>query len=413
MLKTHSRIFPLFLMTVAASLFFAGKLAAEEFWVQYKSDSGIFSVRIPEEHETEFSTFFVADNRAINSEEIYSVVDQRPYRNIIKSYIVKADQTIGGGMNDQETALLLEREMDMLEDFYAAYGGKVISRKTDGFGKMAGGELLISYKDTTVGNQIVHAVIFFSKSIRMEQILVGPESTLNSLIAKEFFKSLNFTDGVGITTKLLTEAWDPVKSPLGIFTYFQPPIAKPYFTEKPVVKHTKDTEKISMIFKDPVRNQSLYYNIYGYKLAQPLTQNIAEAMMIKGFILRHKANPKGVRINHGTNKLGKKVIDITYNIPSPKEFPFLQTTTVRATYDKDVMIVQEALSSQVLIFSPFAQNLLNTIEFHPENFAVRAQDEEKSVSTPAIVKDTSLTGRLSDSLGAKPEATGNTLSTNP
>ncbi len=364
------------LFLAAFAMLFHGGYAMAQLWVQYDADSGIFSSKAPEEYETKVGEFLVDDNRSISSEEMSALIDQRPFKNVIKGYIVRADQTIGGGMNTKQIDLLLQRELDLYEDFYLAHGGTIRSRHSDGVLSYPGGELVIAYDDPEFGTQIVKVRVLFSTSTRLEQILIAPLESINSMMNRDFFDSLTFADGLKVTEQTLKMVWDQKESPLGIFTVNMPPITDPYFPFPPKIQNSKDAEIISMLFRDPVRNESMYYNIYGYKFDRFINEVDIQNVMMKNHVLKYKADPNHIRIKitdqrpnpNVPTRFKRKTIDALFNIPAVPDFPFLQSVKLQATSEGKFLIVQEIVSSQPLVLSPFTDTLFKNLTFHPDDY---------------------------------------------
>ena len=227
------------ILTVSLLVFHTGRAMAE-LWVLYESESGIFTARMPEDNESTASEFMVDNKLSVTSEEVSALIDQRPYKNALKGYIVRSDQTIGAGLNNKQVELLMERELNLYEDFYVAHGGDVKSRKVgiSGLGIYTG-ELLIAYLDPAFGEQIVRVKVLFSTSTRLEQILIAPADSINSMMTRDYFDSLTFEDGLRVSDKVLEGTWDQKMSPLGLFTIGIPQVVDPYMPFAPKIKYSK------------------------------------------------------------------------------------------------------------------------------------------------------------------------------
>jgi hypothetical protein len=369
------------LLVLACTFLPSLRLVADEAWVQYQSESGVFSTRVPAEHQAKVSSMAVANKRAICSEEITAVLDQRPYRNILKSYIVKVDQTLGPGLTSSAIDTLIQRELDLYDDFYTAQGGKIKTKEPQTILGFPGGVLQMTYVDPKLGEQHVRMRVLFSGSTRLEQIVTGPEETLNSYKTRDFFKSLTFSDGLSITKHLLDTTWPPKDSALGLFTINVPPVTDPFFPQAPIEKHSKNVESMTFVFKDPVRNESLYYNVYGYRFSRDLILQNAETVLKKNHVLKYKVDPEKIRFKITKDENKRQIIQTAFNITPPPDFPFLQTVNLRGVVVGQSMLVQEVVSSQDLALSPFAETLIQVVKFHPEAYHEPAP-EQKPVAPP-------------------------------
>ncbi len=375
----HS-FFKIFVLSASGIMLFHASSAHAQYWVEYASDSGVFTTKAPEEYESKISEFLVDNKLSVSSEEMSALIDYRPFKNVIKGYIVRSDQTIGGGLTDTQIADLLERELNLYEDFYMAYGGHVRGRKTDGMLGYPGGELLVTYDDPQLGTQVVKIRVLFSTSTRLEQIAIVPVETIDAMVNRDFFDSLTFLDGLKITEKTLKFEWEQQVSPLGIFTVNIPQITDPYFPFPPKIQHSTDAEIITLLFRDPVRNEGLYYSVYAYKFNREITNLDIQSLIVNKHVTKHNLKPSDIEISitderfdpnappAAKKKPRRRLIDTHFNIPVNKDFPYLQTVKIHAMNEGKFLLVQELVGSQALTHSPFAKVLLKSIDFHPADY---------------------------------------------
>lgn len=392
------------ILTVGLMVFHTGRAIAE-MWVLYESESGIFTSRMPEENESKATEFMVDDALSVSSEEVSALIDQRPYKNALKGYIVRTDQTIGAGLNSKQVEVLLERELNLYEDFYVAHGGDVKNRKVETTMGNRMGELMISYNDPAFGEQIVRVKVIFSTSTRLEQILIAPADSINSMMTRDYFDSLTFEDGLRVSDKKLETVWNHKMSPLGLFTIGIPPVSDPYMPFEPKIKYSKNAESVTLLFKDPIRNEGLYYNVYGYHFNRNLSVYDAQNLLMKNHVAKHGIKPEYVRVTiDDKSDKKRKYYKMFFDIKPPAGFPYLQSVKINAVTEGQSMVVQEITTSQSLALAPFVDVLFKDLKFHPQHYHEPLDDEavvegaqgphEMDIPTPDVPGGGSLAAKL-------------------
>jgi hypothetical protein len=353
-------------MTIFVFGVFAGApaLAFNDGWEEYVSSTGIYEAQVPEEHKVSQSFLLVGKNRAIVREENQSIFDYRHLNNTQKTYIIKVDQSLGPSLNEREREALLDAEMAAYESHYRSLGGVVLNRETKPSTERHTGFLTIQYDDPTFGEQFLQAKIIFSDITKLEQIAIANEKVIESVRTEEFFNRLELEGGqTGVDEDIATH-WQETRSPLGIFTTYIPYDTKPFHTKKPIIDSTSHSEVIRTVYEDPVRGQSLFYNIYSYRVGGTLDFDTAEKVLLSRHISKQRKRYADVRF-------GKDIVDdvptinTRYNINAPRGYPYVDTVQLRAVFAGGVITVQEIIGPGILVNSDFANYLMTTMIFHP------------------------------------------------
>lgn len=377
----------LILLASLTALVPAVAIAAAD-WGNFVSESKTFSVRLPEDHTSTRHQFFLGDDAAVNSEEVSSLIDQRPYKNTIKSYAIKLDQTIGPALTKESVAQLLDQEYNRYEEYYKTLDGEVLSQAPNNAAGMFGGEIYIAYKDPKLGPQRLRAQILFSETTKVQMIVAGSDDVMNSFQTRDFIESIVIRDGLESVKNTLSEKWVPMESPTGMFTIKHPPEpVPPYYPLKPTVKTADKVEMVGLVFNDPVRNESIFFNVYGYSFNTDLAYENVQEVLLKNHIKKYRTGTNGVRYGKGLDQNQKLAfLEATFAINPPKNFPFLQNMKLKAYFDGKNMIVEELMTSNDLFNASFTRSLMDLVTFHPNKMhapVVPAAEEIPKADAPA------------------------------
>lgn len=382
---------------------------ADEFWENYQSVSGVFSSKIPQGHTETFSQIFVKESQLATSEEVSAVMDQRPYKNVLKSYVIKLDQTIGPALGKDEIADLVKREFQLYEDFYLSQGGKIVQKDDSGMHGVAGGEIHLAYPDKVFGDQHVKMRIMFTPSSRYEQIVTGPEAAVASVRTRDFFDSRLY-DGISVVEEKVIDEWQQTTSPLSIFSVMSPAVIKPFFPNPPVVQSSDRSEIISMVFQDPVRNQGIYFTTYSYVFQTTLTMPLVKKFILNNFAQKNGASLKSVKFKNYDDDRQRHVLETSYVIPPPPNFLTTDTVRIRAIYDDSFLMVQQIMSSRKLANSEFSRMILGLAKFHPELYRPGGTPQQAGSAAQSDPSQSELAEKLKGAFGEDaaapaPEAT--------
>lgn len=365
--------------------------SASENWVDFISASGIYESRMPQGASTTTTDFLIADQRALRSEETSVVIDQRPYKDAMKSYVIKFDQSFGPPLTVDDIARLVQQDFNAYAEHYKDLEGVVRNKSTEGFGAQLGGEIQISYRDPTFGIQSIRVRILYDDTTKIQQIVVGPDDIMNSYSTRDFYESLHFNPGIAIVERTMLEDWKSLESPTGMFTMRYPKFkAPPYYTTEPTAKWDDKNEIVSLAFHDPVRNEKLFFNIYGYQFNADMDFAGAQEVLIKRHILKQRGTQNGVKFKKGMDGTGFPYIETAYAITPMPAFPYIRTVKLKAFFAGKTMLVQETLTSGPLLMSNFATELSHMVMYQPDKIHAPVQPEISSLA-PAPAK-TSIDG---------------------
>jgi len=341
-------------------------VAASEFWEEVVSPAGLFSTDIRKDHELKSEYMLIGGNRAVYHEEISSVVDHRPFKKVFKNYVVSIDQTFGPLLEHKERAWLAQREVDDLIKSYSAFDTIIQDRKKD-YGSIYKGEsVTFVYDDPDFGAQAVIFVVKVGAVSKYKQIAIVPVDFMEDREVVEYLKSMRFEEGIIQSKKKILEEWSPVTSPHRIFSAMIPPKVSPYFPKDPIVRKSDNASVVRYVFRDPVKRQNVYYNLYEYKVDEDLEFKDVENIIGKYHVKEHRRDPSVIKY---TKRIEKKTpyLHAKYKITPTKKIPYMNAVQLRGFFNGKSLFVQEVIGSEILISTPFVKNLLSLYKFHPEH----------------------------------------------
>ena len=339
-------------------------LSASGTMTYFKSESGVFQTYVPETYEIDETPFRIGPKRVVYSSELSASQDQRPYKNTVKTFTIRTEQTFGPSLTEKEKISLIEQDLDLYVDFYKDNGGKVINRSavTDELGKSA--EMILSFEDTKLGTQYMKLRIVMSDVTKLQQILMSASDIMDTFRVKQYFESLSVSNGVTRHDMELVDSWDKHESALGIFTSYLPENVKPYFPSEPQKHNSKKSEVISATFFDPILNQEITYNTYGYKLSRNLSFFDAKDVLNKRHISKQKTVVPKIDIQE-INSKGRTLIQTEFPIRRQDRLQYKNYIKLKAEFKGQYMVVHEIIGSKRLVDSAFIQNVMDHTVFHP------------------------------------------------
>ncbi len=293
-------------------------------WLDYTSESGLFKVRSPEEYKASYSSFTIEDNRFLGSEEFSAIFGQQK-DNIPRICILKLDQTLGPEMSKEEIAWMINRDLQTYDNYYKKLGGitgyQPQQTHTDRDKRLfvyASGEINVAYNDPKLGPQAIRVRVLMNENTRLHQIVSGPKGFPDSYQARDFLDTLVFHPGLAESGGKFLDNWQPLESPTGMFSVIYPrKIAPPYYTVLPVAKWDENTEKVSLNFYDPLRDERIFFNVYGYKFKANLNAPGQKEVLMKRHIEQHLKPGVEINLSSGTDPIRKKPY-MEARIPSPR-----------------------------------------------------------------------------------------------
>jgi hypothetical protein len=333
-------------------------------WHDYKSTSTLFELRIPDNVQEEKQEFRIGPKRLAQIGQAFSTVDQRPFKDAVKNYIIKYVQTLGLEIKNDDVPDFITYELDQYVNHYAKLGGVLETRNDLIFQhRTPGGEIQISFNDPQLGPQTIRARVFFTDTGKIQQIVSGPAEVMDSISTRNYLESIILREGYRQDLKSFKEDWPKIISPLGIFTAYLPKKMEPYVPQDIQISNSEDTERISTRFYDPIYKETLFYNVYGYQLGQELNDLHVENLLRKKHVLRHVFRDGAIQFDKLTSG-GVAILQTEYEIDPPKKFPYVTQVKLRAEFANDRILVHEIMGSPELVSSNFIGYVTDSVEFH-------------------------------------------------
>ncbi len=354
------------LWLTAFALMGGASIAAAQEWHLFKSETNLFSVRIPDNIQEDIKEFRLGPRRVTQTGQSASTIDQRPLKDAVKNYIIKYEQTLGTNIVDDDLSELIASELDIYENYYKKLKGDLRRRnEIIQINGAVGGEIQIAYEDPALGPQHIRARVFFTRSGKVQQIVTGPPNIIDSIPTRHYFESLRLHEGYKHKVGSFKEDWPAVKSQLGIFTAYLPEKTKPYVPKDVEIKNSDNAERVAISFRDPIWKETVFYNIYGYQLGQDLNYLNVEKFLRKNHVLRHVFKDGLIEFDKLTNE-DAGMMETEYIIEAPEKFPYVTTVKLRALFSGDHLLVHEVMGSPRLVRSTFMKKVVESVEFHAE-----------------------------------------------
>jgi hypothetical protein len=149
-----------------------------------------------------------------------------------------------------------------------------------------------------------------------------------------------------------------------------------------------------VFFHDPVRNEKIFFNVYGYQFDSELNFDGVQEVLNKRHILKQRGTAKGVKFakgitegdENGENKF--PFVETTYAIQPMKDYPYIKAVKLRVFFVGKTMLVQETMTSNTLFNSTLIENFMRNVIFNPNNMHEAAQPATPSAAPDAPVDTT-------------------------
>lgn len=339
--------------------------ADEAAWKKIRSETGLYAIAMPDGHKTALLTFPTDRNKIIKSEQKYITIDQRPYQPVVKNYMIRVDQTLGLGLNDQEMKSYAAQTLDLFEKTYKARGGAVIKKSADSLYGYYAGNLEMTYEDAALGQQHLRALIVMTPAAKYQLVATGNKTMMESFKTRDFFTSLNVEKLSQAPFLAAAPDLDRIAAKNGMFSVFLPKPNRIYFPRPPQTVQNGADEILRSVFQDPVRNQRLYFNIHTYQLKEPLSFQSAQEILARRHIFKHRQSIEGLDIAKGFDAQKRSMMETRYATQNYKDLPNVTAARLKSVFLKDKMVVAELLGNPALIDSSFANFLLGSVDFLP------------------------------------------------
>jgi len=400
------------LYTLATSFIFTAlllggnyALAAKDEMVPYFSKSGLFQTKTPESNTSERKTLRITNDSVINTEKVSSEIDQRPFINNVKNYIIRLDQTLGPALTPEEKNQLIDFELDKYVEYYRSKNALLKSKEKKYYNRIPGGEIYMTYRSENLGLQALRARILYSDTSKVQQILLSSDQGAFSLRAQDFFNSMALKKGITRLDGNIIDDWIEVTSPLKIFSALFPPKTAPYVLEDPKIENTdQQTESISVKIIDPVRNSKILYKISGHHTKQVINYKAAKYIIVTDHIKNYIKSPKNISFKTLKSPEGHPVLETTFFIKTNEVGRTKTAIRIRAVFADTYIMVQEMIAPKILMQSSFTQNLMAHTLFHPKMAfdykAAKEKEEREYTQVPEeemeFVKDPAISDNSKD-----------------
>ena len=346
----------------------------KEEWENHVSLSGIFKAKFPQNYKYKLYPFrYNTENVAFSVEVVASLDGSDDNKD--KSILIKAVQSFGDALTMREAKKLLNKEASKYVRSLKKMGGSVLVNEDIMRNDFPGKRLYFTYFDNGVKYGI-RICIYMTDTARVEQVLTAPANIMYSYRSDDFFDSLKLFDGV---TKLeeplpFGRGWTDHVSNNKAFTVKLPPVDSDFTPSPPQYNITPTKEVMRFRFVDPVVGETVFYNVYSYKLKNKINYNMAKRLLFSQHVKKFVENAsienldtKSSINNHIYNMSARLIIS------PPKGRPYLSSLLLKMRYAGDSAIVQEIISSSNHANTGLPNLLLSdTLQYHPEKY--RAPD---------------------------------------
>ncbi len=369
----------------------AGTASAQQ-WMHFKSKTDLFGMRIFDNVKEEVYSFRLNNRQVAQHGQAVSTFDQRGFKSVVKNYIMKYEQTLGYNLSAQDVANLLKKELDLYEAYYTNLNGVLRDRK-DSFLKYGypAGEIYVRYEDPELGEQSIRISVVYTETTKFQHILSGPDDMMTAFKTRKHYESVSLKNGYALDRGSIQDDWLPITSPLRLFTVYLPEQNGPYYPQKHTVSNSKHIERVSAVFRDPILNQQVYYNVYAYVPNGEVNMARAESITTERHIKRHRLSADGLRFNRLAVPEGElPIATIGYDIRAPKGKPDVRWVKLRVTYAEDKVLVHELLGPRRLVESPFFDYVVSNVKFHPQLYLSAKEAEmmgERDDAVPMVEDD--------------------------
>lgn len=369
----------LFFLIITFGLSFGTLAHASDGWIEFRDEDGVFNAIVPENYKINKKIMRLDGTQITLSSELTASVDQRPFKDIVKQFVIKYDQTLADSLAQDDIGKLITADVTKYVSYYDALGGVLRKQDNGFFAGFPGTEIVISYKDEKFGLQSLRARFIYTDTSKIQQLVIGPDDTMFNFRTKDFFKSLSVSGGRTVLRGNFNDEWQEIKPPSESFTILTPRTEPPFAPYKPSIKAGENREVLSLVFEDPVYDQSLFYNVYSYRFQKPLSTENVQLVLLKNHLQKFGVNPKSV--NYGvtaveTQNLKATRMEATVSLAPPKDTYYLNRLKLVAYFYGPFLVVQEMAGDSIHVHSSFGETLMSLIEFKPKR-ALEAFKEKR------------------------------------
>ncbi len=338
-------------------------------WEYHKSISGAFDARFPSNYKIKSSPLRIDNTTVLFRVEVFAEIEDDENPNAPKrNYSIKVDQTLGSVIGASKTQDLLARDVFKYKKATRALGAKLESQQdvnSDGF---VGKEFLFNFTQNGA-EQGLRVKVMYTDVSRVEAVLAGPQASMYSFKANEFFNSLKLYDGYAKIDGKIGEGWTEYESPLGLFSVVLPDEKNTYSVGAPKFIVGDKKEQGRFYFKDPVLSQRTIFNFYGYQIQQEKKFDDVKVLLYAEHVSKYLSNFRLQDL-----KFDERMSpDDSYGILSTKikvrgleKHPYITSIIIQALFNKDGVVVLEYMGTNEQVNAPLGKTLFSMVKFHPE-----------------------------------------------
>ena len=345
-----------------------GKEEKEE-WERHSSISGIFEVKFPQNYKYKVFPFRFNNKEIAFSVEILSSLDGTAATQD-KSILVRAAQTFGGQIQYKKAKQILDQEAARYVASAEKMGGNVLTNEDFVYNDFPGKNIYITYYSDG-GKYGIRVRTYMTDYAKVEQVLTGSAQSMFSYRSDDFFDSLRLNDGrISLDEpEEFAKGWTEYTSNNKLFTVKLPPQNADYTPVPPRFAVVPGKEVMRFFFLDPVVNETVFYNVYAYKLKRKINYSTAKRILFSQHVKKYVDNASIENLNTKNtvqddhNSMIAKLV-----IAPPPNKPYLSQLHLEMRYAGDVAIVQEIASSANHAITGFPDLLADTVKFYPKNY---------------------------------------------
>ncbi len=352
-------------------------------WRPYKDEDGIFHVLMPDNYKINRKSFRINDRIVIASNKVDAIIDERPYKDIIKTFSVKYDQTFASLIREDDIPDLLTRDINKYIDYYESIGGVIRDKEMGSFNGRPGGEVVFAYKGKDKKLKSARIRVIYSNTTRVEQVMAGPEDTMFAFTWNDFFKSLNINEGNIVYDGDPQSSWENITSPFALSVVNVPKKSLPYIPQKMQSTHNNKIEKLSLQIYDPVYDNIMFYNVYGYRFNTLMNMHNVQEVLMGSHMGKFTFDTRQLKISQGS--AGEyPVLSAKVHFSPPDAYPHMNTIKLNAYYYGPFLVVQELLGSNLHVESLLSRRLMSGLTFTPIEGNKKMQEERSAANMKAL-----------------------------
>lgn len=348
-------------------------------WELYSSDSGIFSIRFPINYKYKIYNILVNDSSAAYAEETVASVPSELDPDDIKNYLVEMQQTLGKPLAASQMKKFLDNDARTFAALADKNDGTVEKNEDFQHFGFLGKNIYITYMDRSLGKnaqQALRVSILYTNTAKIQIVLSGSPRGMYSQYNDSFFESIRLSDGHGKPSIDKKENWEKLSDANNIFSLIIPPRHVIYRPDPVRYKLSKRISSAHTVFYDPIINQKVFYNVYAYKIGTTIKDKMVKKIIFSQHISKFVTGAQEDSLNLTFSSKNHDSVASTQLLIEPKkDIPYVDAVRLKAYYRDGYIVVQEITGSQNLALGDFSTTLMESLEFHPENFKETTVEE--------------------------------------